>query len=258
MARQELQKKSKKEVKTVPAAGLMGYHRASRDLWTSLILVMPLFIAYQIGVMATGGIRNGVDFMTDLIWWGVGGEVGNYLIFNLGLIAVFAGVIFGFRKKGTFQARIWPWVILESTVYAMLLGGIVLTMMQFLGLGALLAAGAEGLELDVLSAFVLSIGAGLYEELVFRLILMGGMFWAGVRWLNWPGWLAGIVALLISSLAFSAVHHVGSLGEPFVLGVFMFRFFAGIVLAGIFYARGFAVVVYTHAIYDIIVLVLTP
>jgi membrane protease YdiL (CAAX protease family) len=104
----------------------------------------------------------------------------------------------------------------------------------------------------------LSIGAGLYEELVFRLILMGGMFWAGVRGLNWPGWLSAIAALLISSLAFSAVHHVGSLGEPFVLGVFMFRFFAGIVLAVIFYARGFAVAVYTHAIYDVIVLVLTP
>src|SRR5690554_5236725 len=69
--------------KSGPSGGLASYHRASRDVWASLIMVMPLFIAYQLGVMATGGIRNGVDFMTDVIWWGVGGELGNYLIFNL-------------------------------------------------------------------------------------------------------------------------------------------------------------------------------
>ncbi|MFU8805897.1 MAG: type II CAAX prenyl endopeptidase Rce1 family protein [Bradymonadaceae bacterium] len=240
------------------SSGLAGYHRASRDLWTSLILVMPLFIAYQIGVMATGGIRNGVDFMTDLIWWSTGSDLGHYLIFNLALIAIFGGVIFAYRKRGTFRARLWPWVMLESTVYAIFLGGVVIGLMQSLGLGVLLSTGVEGLELNTLSALVLSIGAGLYEELVFRLIMMGGLFYVGRRLLKLPRWVAAVGALLISSLAFSAVHHIGSLGEDFVLGVFMFRFFAGMVLAGIFYARGFAVAVYTHAIYDVIVLVLTP
>ena len=53
----------------------------------------------------------------------------------------------------------------------------------------------------------------------------------------------------------SAIHHIGVMGDPFTLGTFLFRFFAGILLAVIFHVRGFAVAVYTHAIYDIFVMV---
>lgn len=249
----------KKKTAAAPAArsGLRKYLADSSDLYTSLILVMPLFVLYQVGVMLTGGVRNGVDFMTDLLWFASGATLLNYLLLNLGLLAAFAIFLVVRRKHSTFHPRIWPYVIAESSVYAFFFGAAVIGSMSLLGLDVLLASGdtSQIASMGVFSKFILSIGAGLYEELVFRLFLMGGMFWAGIRLLNLPSWLSALSALLISSIIFSAIHHVGSLGEPFVLGTFMFRVFAGILLAAIYHLRGFAVAVYTHAIYDIIVLV---
>jgi membrane protease YdiL (CAAX protease family) len=59
-------------------------------------------------------------------------------------------------------------------------------------------------------------------------------------------------AFVVSSLLFAGYHHVGPGGEPFESTVFAFRFVAGCILAGLFAARGFAVAVWTHVIYDVI------
>lgn len=243
---------------STPLARSVGaYLNHSRDLFTSLLLVLPLFVAYQVGVLLTGGVRNGVDFVTDLMWWAAGGQLHTYLTFNLVVLAAFGVTLLVLRQRGSFHLRIWPWLVAESTVYAMFFGGAVIQLMGLMGLDGLLAAGSEGLaNLSLVSTFVLSIGAGLYEELVFRLLLTSGLVFLAVRAFGWPAWLGAIFAVVLSSIAFSAVHHIGNMGEPFVVGVFMFRFFAGLLLAAIFYLRGFAVAVYTHAIYDVIVLTL--
>lgn len=235
---------------------LRGYLDDSRDLFTSLILVIPLFIVYQLGLLMTGGIRNGVDFITDLIWMAAGDQMLVYVLVNLAVLLAFGVGLIVLRKKGTFKPQIWPWVVGESTIYALLFGTVVIQLMSALGLGALLqVGGAEAAEYGVFTSIILSLGAGVYEETVFRLIGMGGLFWMGVRLFKLPTWLAAVGAVLLSSLIFSAIHYVGPLGDVFALGSFLYRFFAGIVLAVIFYLRGFAVAVYTHAIYDIIVMV---
>ncbi|QDG51198.1 CPBP family intramembrane metalloprotease [Persicimonas caeni] len=231
------------------------YLDKTRDLPTSVILVFPLFVLYQLGLLATGGVRNGVDFVTDVLMALAGHNFWNYFLINLGILIAFGLSLIWLRKKGEFNPKLWPKVIAESTVYAFFFGAAVIGMMRGLGLDVLLASGAGAVEYGVFDSLVLSIGAGLYEELVFRLFLMGGMFYAGVKWVKWPAWLAATTAVLVSSLLFSAVHYIGSLGDPFELGSFTYRFFAGVLLAVIFYLRGFAVAVYTHAIYDVIVMV---
>ncbi len=250
-------KKSSKTSVVSSTFSLSSYHEESRDLFTSLILVLPLFLIYQIGVLATGGVQNGVDFVTGTFWALAGGDMTIYLGINGGILAAFAIALFVMRKNGSFNPRIWPGVIAESTIYAMLLGTAVIFLMSQLGLDRLLAIGLNtgAKEFGVFDAFILSLGAGIYEELVFRLLLMGGMFWAAKKWSNLPVWMAAAGAVLASSLIFSGIHYVGPMGDAFGLGSFFFRFFAGILLAGIYYARGFAVAVYTHAIYDIIVMV---
>jgi len=232
---------------------LKQYYEDSRDLFTSIVLVIPLFIIYQIGVLTTGGVRNGVDFVSDLMWLAADNSLWGYLGINVGIRVAFFVGLFLLREKGTFKPKIWPWVVAESTIYALLLGTGVIFLMSSLGLDALLSTGGDGG--GVLTSIVLSLGAGLYEEIVFRLILMGGMFWVGTNVAKLPTWVAALGALILSSLIFSGIHYVGSMGDTFALGSFVFRFFAGVLLAGIFYLRGFAVAVYTHAIYDIIVMV---
>lgn len=236
-------------------SGVRQYFEDSKDLRTSLILVLPLFILYQLGVLLTGGIRNGVDFVTSGMWWLAQGQTLYYLGINAVILVAFAAAIFMLRHRGELRPKIWPIMLAESTVYAMLFGTGVVQMMSLFGLDAVLASGGAG-EMNLIQKLVLSMGAGLYEELVFRLFGMGGLFLALRKFAaDIPGWVAALIAVLASSFVFSAIHHVGALGDPFTLGVFLFRFFAGILLAIIFYLRGFAVAVYTHAIYDIIVMV---
>ncbi|MFB6351647.1 MAG: type II CAAX prenyl endopeptidase Rce1 family protein, partial [Bradymonadaceae bacterium] len=239
---------------TAMAMTVKSYLAKTRDPYANLILVLPLFVAYQFGILLTGGVRNGVDFMTDLLFLAAGQNLWTYLAINLGIILAFVVALVVMRDKGNFKLEIWPWVIGESTIYALFLGTGVITIMRHLGMGQLLATGAGG-HFGLIDKLVLSIGAGMYEELVFRLILTGGLFWLARRVLDWTSWMAAIFAVIASSLAFSGVHYIGSMADTFQLGSFLFRFFAGVILAVIYYLRGFAVAVYTHAIYDIMVMV---
>jgi membrane protease YdiL (CAAX protease family) len=76
------------------------------------------------------------------------------------------------------------------------------------------------------------------------------------RVLRVPRVLAVVVAFVVSSVLFSLAHHVGPYGEPLDLGALTYRFLAGLVFASLFYFRSFAIAVYTHALYDIYVMIL--
>lgn len=233
---------------------LRSYLSATRDPYANVILVVPLFVAYQIGILATGGVRNGVDFMTDYLFLLAGNDYGVYIAINFAIVLGLGIALVALRKPGTFDPSVWPWVIAESTLYGAFLGTAVVTLMRQLGLGGLLATGGVG-QLGAFDKFVLSIGAGFYEELVFRLLLMGGLYLLLRRISDLSSWIAAGLGVVLSSLAFSGVHYIGSMADAFTLGSFLFRFFAGVILALIFYLRGFAIAVYTHAIYDVFVMV---
>ena len=56
-------------------------------------------------------------------------------------------------------------------------------------------------------------------------------------------------------MIFSAVHYIGPMSDSFQLPSFLFRLVLGLVLTLIFATRGFAAAVWTHALYDVWVLV---
>jgi membrane protease YdiL (CAAX protease family) len=78
---------------------------------------------------------------------------------------------------------------------------------------------------------------------------------AAAKWLKWSDMRSVLVALLISSFLFSAIHYVGEMADPFTVFSFVYRFLAGMLFAGLYAARSFAVAVWTHALYDVLVLV---
>lgn len=235
-----------------------SYFAQSRSARTAAVAVMPLFVAYQLGILMTGGIRNGVDFVTDVLNLALNGNMAAYLVFNGAVLLGFVGAVFFLRQREELHPRVLPMMLLESAVYALLVGVAVNTLMNVTGISHLLAAGAGPVAAappNLLTKLVMSTGAGLYEELVFRLFLMGGIYF-GLQRIGDIGKIpAGLVAVVVSSLIFSGVHHLGNMGEPFTLQAFVFRFFAGVVFAGIFQARGFAIAAWTHALYDVWVMV---
>ena len=105
---------------------------------------------------------------------------------------------------------------------------------------------------------VMSVGAGFWEETTFRLGLLTGIVGLCERGIGMRRILAILVGFVLSSLVFSAVHHIPPYGDPLLLGVFTFRFMAGICFGLLFWFRGFAVAAYTHALYDVYVLILRP
>jgi hypothetical protein len=128
---------------------------------------------------------------------------------------------------------------------------------QLLGRAGLLAIGAGPLDtLPVADRLMLSLGAGLYEELLFRVLLVPVLAWAARATLGTSAAVASALAVLGSALIFSAFHYIGPSGDPFTLASFAFRAIAGVWFSAVFVWRGFGIAAWTHALYDIGVLVL--
>jgi hypothetical protein len=155
-----------------------------------------------------------------------------------------------------FSPLVLPGMAIESVLLAVALVG----MSKLVDLGfeslerggpSLLDAGdpAAGQPMAVVIGFL---GAGVYEEALFRLLLVPLSF-AILRLLQTPAMLASTTAVTASALLFSLAHHAGTPGEAFTWFAFIFRWLAGVYFAWIFVVRGFGVAVGTHTAYDILV-----
>jgi hypothetical protein len=225
-----------------------------RNLLTSLILVFPLFLIYQIGVLFTLPMLNGADFVTTLLFTSLGLTLKGYLLFLAAVVTLFALAVALLQRRQHFNGQIFVPVILESIIYALTMGSlIVLVMTRLLGFSPSLVLGLPGQ--GIATRIVMSLGAGVYEETVFRLGLLGGSVASLEKVLGMNRWAALISGFLLSSAMFSFVHYLPPMGDAFTLGSFTYRLLAGVVFGLLFKLRGLAVAVYTHAFYDIFVLV---
>jgi hypothetical protein len=228
-----------------------------RNLLTSLVLVFPLFLLYQIGVLFTLPMLNGADFLTVFLFRNLHLSQGAYLGYTALVAILFAIAVGMLRRRQRFDPRLIIPVAIESAIYALTMGSlIVLVMTRVLHISPRLAGGAGGAiaQQGLATRAVMSLGAGVYEETVFRLLIMGGLVALFEKVVGLRRWIALILALAISAPLFSAMHHIPPYGEPLRLGVFTFRCLAGVIFGLIFWFRGFAVAVYTHALYDLYVL----
>jgi membrane protease YdiL (CAAX protease family) len=105
-------------------------------------------------------------------------------------------------------------------------------------------------RLGLASQVMISLGAGLYEELLFRVVLVGALAGLGRRLLGSPA-AAGSIAVILGALIFSAFHYVGPHGDRLELGSFAFRAVAGLLFSTLYLLRGFGITAWTHALYDL-------
>lgn len=147
------------------------------------------------------------------------------------------------------RAQASPLVLIEAVLLAVLLGPVVGGMVGGLGLSAGTPWPVQ--DVPVWQPYLLSLGAGLWEEIVFRLALLGGLTVLLRRVTGCPTGPATATAVVFSALIFAAYHHIGAGGEALHLGRFAFRTLAGTILGVLFVARGLAVVVYMHVFYDL-------
>jgi hypothetical protein len=236
----------KKERSVVPR-WLGAYVAAVRDVPTAVLLTVPVLLLYEAGLIVfRARNQNAADAWVKQLLHGISPKA--WLVVNaLVLVGVLvcAFVVPKRTPKAPRFGLVLP-LLVESSAWATLLLPIA-AIASFGGLSMVVATPGGRLE-----GALLSLGAGFYEELVFRL----GCFWGGTHFLKSvfraePVVAAGF-AFVASSILFAGYHHVGPGGEPFESTVFVFRCIAGGLLAGLFAARGFAVAVWTHVIYDVI------
>lgn len=234
------------------------YWSQTRRPLVCLIFLLPLLAIYEIGVWSLGGespdgLRNGAD-----IWLRGGLQWAGVSIPILLPALVIAGLLL-WHVYGRYPARVspdtLPGMFAESLLFAF----------------ALMALGqATYLVFDTLSIPRMSVGntasaavavtylgAGIYEEVLFRLCLLPACFGLLRGMSLTPKWSAGL-AVFITSFAFSMAHYIGPAGEAFDLFTFSFRMLAGAFFGVVFVCRGFGITVGCHAAYDLLVGVLMP
>ena len=188
---------------------------------------------------------------------GLGGRDG-LIVFGLLLVGTGAVlVVRDVRRGGAIEPWVFGFMLLESVVCALLFGLVIGTLTGLL-LGGLVTAPGPPLAamqavapLGLPTRLMISLGAGIYEELLFRVLLVGVLAWCGRRLLGWGAGVAGVMATLIGALVFSAFHYVGPYGEPLELPSFTFRALAGVAFSALYLLRGFGITAWTHALYDV-------
>ena len=225
------------------------------DLLGSLILVFPLFFAYEILVLFSSSV-NGVDFITRNLFALVGRNHHYYLLVHGVVAAMFLGYVLVRRRRRTHMSISFLPFLVETTIYALLLGTLIrFIMIYILGFERILLETSLSLG-PIGEALVTSLGAGVHEELVFRFGLIT-LLTLGLRQFGTTHTVSVATAILLSSVLFSLAHHVGPGGDLFSIPVFTYRFLAGVAFGALFYFRSLAHAVYTHVLYDIYVFAVT-
>ncbi len=242
-----------------------GYAPATRHPWPCLLFVLPMLIAYEVGVLSLGGphpetIRNGADHWLRSALMVVG-------VRFFWVPPVLLSVVFAF----------WAWKRRRDRPGDLIgvLSGMVLESITFaLGLWALsrllaplmLRAGIElatGTPVDeppptlsaaepALRQVVTYLGAGIYEEALFRLALFSAIA-AILRALDIGQGMSVFLAALSSAVLFSTAHHIGPYGQAYSNYLFLFRVAAGMYFALLYQLRGFGIAVGAHACYNLMV-----
>lgn len=239
---------------------LRTYFQTSRAPRYSLLFALPLLITYQVlAALAPGGpggmsVRNGADVILQSVFVWVAGAWGPWLLM-LCVIAAGAWLVAkDLRRSGDLTPTVFGGMLLESVVLSLVFGVVVgMLTAALLGAPPAMALGVTP-DLGRWTLLMLSLGAGIYEELLFRVVLVGLLAWSAKRVLGWRPLPAGIAATILGALIFSAFHYIGPYGDPLDIYSFVFRTIAGLFFSGLYLLRGFGITAWTHALYDVFLL----
>lgn len=231
-----------------------NYLRATRHPWSSFLFLVPLVAVYEGGIVWLGGdradrLRNGADAWVrwQLETFGVGHAFAAPMLV-VGLLLVWSWWRWADRPAD--PVTTWFGMAFEGAAFAVVLwqfGQNYAPIVESLGVKLTVPAAP-----DRAARILTYLGAGIYEEALFRLGLFGGVVFL-LRLVLLPKLIAVPLGAFAAAAAFAAAHHVGPYGEAMNPYVFLFRLVAGLYFTALYVARGFGVAVAAHAGYDVLV-----
>ena len=257
--------------------GVTSYWERSQWPLQSLYFLAPLLLLYELGTVlmaAEGAARLPAIYAEELL--------GRFFravgITTVHLPAILVVVVLVVqhlvrRDPARPELKLYPLMLCESIVFALPL--FVLSTMAA-GSQALVAGGAGagggaaaapvaaalaqvGLSGEPIESVLtrswgagltFALGAGIYEELLFRMIAIAGLHAVAKSILALPPRVCDWLAVILAALLFAAYHF--SSPEDFSLPLFTFYALAGVYLGVIYITRGFGIVVAVHALYDVL------
>lgn len=227
------------------------YWTATRHPWSCVLFVVPLLLAYEIGLYLLGPVpsselRNGAD-----VWLRAGlagaGIRAVYAAPVILVVILLAWTMLYRESRPKDPVGVWAGMTVESVIYAGAMCGVSRAIWPMMG-----ALDVSASAHPALLHLIRYIGAGLYEEMLFRLLLFSG-FLAAFNCAEIPRRLGVLLAAGISALLFAGAHNLSSPDQEFQGALFVFRLVAGLWFAWLYCVRGFGIVVGVHTAYDIMV-----
>jgi hypothetical protein len=233
-----------------PATTVESYWSESRRPFASLLFTVPLLVAYEAGVLFLGrhAMRNGAEAwlrqLLDMLGF------SQYFLLPILTICILLGWHYVTRK---------PWRLSGGGVLYGMIGESVLLALCLRFLlhlqNLLMQPFTRPLRMtiaDTMGSVAGYLGAGVYEELMFRLILLS-LAIGVLKWARLSGRASMIGGVVTTSLVFAIAHHLGPCGDEFNWFTLLFRFSAGAFFSVLFVYRGFGIAAGTHAGYDVLV-----
>ena len=231
------------------------YWRETRRPVVSLAFVVPMLVVYEAGILWLGpqAMRNGADVWLRQFLDATG--FGQYFLLPVLTVSALLAWHHLTRDPWRFRSKMLYSMLAESAAFGVLL--LLLAHLQgrvlyLVGLESTTAIPPPECMTAGLGRLIGYCGAGIYEELLFRMLLLPLV----------AGWIRGIgasrivslvSACVITSVIFSTAHYslFTSVGEPFDWFSFSFRILAGIFFAALFIHRGFGIAAGSHTLYDV-------
>jgi len=230
---------------------MYSYWRSTRSPLYSFLFTVPLFLIYEIGIFLTSSddmfvLRNGADALMRqiLATFGITGLYWVGVIFFIGFIIAFI-----------LQRKFWEETQIHSDYFLLMMvesvGWSVLIYFLMTNIYLLLMNPTGSM---LVQQVTLAVGAGIYEEFLFRVLLIAGISVILGFIFQWSDKTRNWAAMVIAAGIFSSFHFIGEYGDFFSFNIFMVRFLAGIALGTLYFLRGFGITAWSHAVYDLIVL----
>jgi len=230
----------------------ISYWKVTKNIFYSLLFIFPMLFLYEVMCWLqfmdkAAEIRNGADALLRQLIIGVGNSSES--IYALILLVVFIVIIFfnrGVVRNGQLKFIFLLLMIVESLFWCI----------GFL----ILMSVSEQLILSILERniipeqFYLAIGAGIWEELLFRVGAIGLSLGFLTKIIGYSGIYSAILAIIFSAILFSLFHYLGPFGDSFTYKSFYLRTLAGVFLGSLYLFRGLGITVYTHIFYDMVII----
>lgn len=227
------------------------YHLQTKRPVINLLFVLPLILIYEIAALSfpNQALRSGMDQWLLHFFSRFG--LGEIVILPLATAGILLTAHHQRRDNWKFSSTVFGWMLIES-----------------LGLGLLLFWAAKAVYLIYVDPFAVEtmsatvglqwgqtlalVGSGIYEELIFRLILL--TFTTELLYKCWNSRQSRWLAILLVSVLFASLHYepVNPAGPSLELTSFLFRCSASVIFSLLFLCRGFGIAVGVHIAFDIL------